>query len=57
MGVSQSVGMYGFRIGVTTPAGTFFDRNGPAGIEVGVDTPGVDISGSYSEAQKVSLQK
>ncbi|HIE0646766.1 TPA: RHS repeat-associated core domain-containing protein, partial [Acinetobacter baumannii] len=33
MGISQSIGWWGARIGVTTPAGSFFDRNGPVGIE------------------------
>ena len=57
MGISQSVGWWGLRIGVTTPAGSFFDRNGPVGIEVGVGTPGVDISASNSQATLIRSQE
>ena len=56
MGISQSIGWYGLRVGVSVPAGSFFDRNGPAGIEVGVGTPGVDISVSDSQPTLVRSQ-
>ncbi|HCA4905932.1 TPA: RHS domain-containing protein, partial [Acinetobacter baumannii] len=56
MGISQSIGWWGARIGVTTPAGSFFDRNGPVGIEAGIGTPGVDISVSDSKPTLVRTQ-
>jgi RHS repeat-associated protein len=55
MGVTQSVGWWA-RFGVTTPAGSFFDRNGPVGVEVGIGTPGVDISVSDSKPTLVRTQ-
>ncbi|WP_258580257.1 RHS repeat-associated core domain-containing protein [Acinetobacter baumannii] len=56
MGISQSIGWWGARIGVTTPAGSFFDRNGPVGIEARIGTPGVDISVSDSKPTLVRTQ-